>query len=73
MIDHELLSILRCPHCVQQDKEGLLDLVKESWLVCRDCSRKYPIVNDMPFMLEEVGSRWITTPADLLPVPPPKD
>lgn len=73
MIDQELLSILRCPHCAPQGQEGLLELVKECWLVCQECGRKYPIIDDIPFMLEEIGNRWSTTPADKLPVPPPRD
>ena len=44
MISEDLLEILRCPSCVR-DKEGLLSLVKDTWLVCQepDCGRKYPI------------------------------
>jgi uncharacterized protein len=70
MVSSELLEILRCPVCVQ-DKEGLLDLVKETWLVCRDCGRKYPITEDIPVMLIDEGDKWINTPVDQLPVPPP--
>lgn len=73
MIDQELLTILRCPHCAPQGREGLLDLVKDCWLVCQECGRKYPIIDDIPFMLEEIGNRWSTTPADRLPVPPPRN
>ena len=41
MISPDLLEILRCPHCVR-DKEGMLALVRETWLVCQepDCRRK---------------------------------
>jgi uncharacterized protein len=70
MVSPELLEILRCPACVQE-KEGLLDLVKETWLVCRDCGRKYPITEDIPVMLIEEGDKWVNTPQDQLPVPPP--
>lgn len=70
MVSKELLEILRCPNCVHE-KEGLLDLIKESWLVCRDCGRKYPIRDDIPVMLIEEGDKWIQVNVDDLPVPPP--
>jgi uncharacterized protein len=70
MVSKDLLEILRCPHCVRE-KEGLLDLVHESWLVCQDCGRKYPIVEDIPVMLIDEGSKWMETAAEKLPVPPP--
>ncbi len=34
MVKKELLDILRCPACVRE-KEGLLDLIQDSWLVCK--------------------------------------
>ena len=71
MVSSELLEILRCPACVQE-KEGLLELFKETWLVCDDCNRKYPITEDIPVMLIEEGDKWVQTPVDELPVPPPK-
>jgi uncharacterized protein YbaR (Trm112 family) len=71
MVNSELLEILRCPVCVH-DKEGMLDLVKDTWLVCRDCGRKYPITDDIPVMLIEEGDKWVDTPVEELPVPPPK-
>ena len=71
MVNPDLLEILRCPACVKE-KEGLLDLVRESWLVCRDCGRKYPIVDDIPVMLIDEGDKWVSTPVDSLPVPPPE-
>lgn len=70
MVSQDLLEILRCPNCVSE-KEGRLTLFKDSWLICQDCSRKYPIVDDIPVMLIDEGSKWIKTPADQLPVPPP--
>lgn len=81
MIPQDLLEILRCPHCVTGDTRrpgddpGRLELVKDCWLVCQepDCGRKYPIVDDIPVMLIEAGSRWISTSVAELPVPPPKD
>ena len=50
MVSQDLLDILRCPSCVRE-KEGLLDLYKDTWLICQDCGRKYPIVEDIPVML----------------------
>ena len=73
MVPSDLLEILRCPVCVREPgKEGNLDLVKETWLVCKDCDRKYPIVEDIPVMLVDEGDKWIQTPAEALPIPPPK-
>ena len=71
MVSPELLEILRCPVCVQ-DKEGLLDLVKDTWLVCQDCDRKYPISEDIPIMLIDEGDKWIQTEVHDLPIPPPE-
>jgi uncharacterized protein YbaR (Trm112 family) len=73
MISADFLEILRCPACVREPgKEGKLDLVKDSWLVCQDCGRKYPIVEDIPVMLIDEGDKWVQTSRDVLPVPPPK-
>ena len=74
MVSQDLLEILRCPHCVRE-KPGMLKLVKDTWLVCQepDCKRKYPIRDDIPVMLIDVGAKWINTPEDALPVPPPAD
>jgi uncharacterized protein YbaR (Trm112 family) len=71
MVSQELLEILRCPNCVRE-KEGLLEYYKESWLICQDCGRKYPVVNDIPVMLISEGDRWINTSKTDLPVPPPQ-
>ena len=81
MVSTELLEILRCPYCVsgetrRTDKEdpGQLDLVREeSWLVCTDCNRKYPIRDDIPVMLIETGEKWMDTSVEDLPVPPPAE
>jgi uncharacterized protein len=73
MVSKDLLEILRCPVCVREEgKEGLLQLHRDSWLVCQDCPRKYPIVEDIPVMLISEGDKWEKTPLDQLPVPPPK-
>ncbi len=79
MVAADLLEILRCPYCVsgetrRTDKEdpGCLELVREeSWLVCTDCERKYPIRDDIPVMLIEEGEKWLETLVDELLVPPP--
>ncbi len=71
MVHQDLLEILRCPVCVQEGK-GELELVKETWLVCHDCDRKYPIRDDIPVMLIEEGDKWREIPVDELPVPVPE-
>ncbi len=70
MIDAELLEILRCPACVRE-REGRLTLYRGSWLICRDCRRKYPIVEDIPIMLIPEGDKWLEVAEEALPVPPP--
>jgi uncharacterized protein YbaR (Trm112 family) len=70
MVSKELLEILRCPACVRNGPNaGLLDFVKETWLVCHDCVRKYPIRNDIPIMLIEEGDKYKDTPVEQLSVP----
>jgi uncharacterized protein YbaR (Trm112 family) len=71
MVNQDLLELLRCPVCVKE-KEGRLKLVKETWLVCEECGRKYPIVEDIPVMLITEGDKWAATNASDLPVPPPR-
>ncbi len=71
MVNKDLLDILRCPACVKSSP-GLLERVREVWLICADCGRKYPIVEDIPVMLISEGDRWHATPIDELPVPPPR-
>ena len=69
MVSAELLEILRCPVCVREEgKTGALSLIKETWLVCQDCDRKYPIVEEIPVMLIDVGEKWMQTAAEALPV-----
>jgi uncharacterized protein YbaR (Trm112 family) len=70
MISQALLDILRCPVCVH-GKDGLLTIHKEFWLICQDCGRKYPIVDDIPIMLIEEGEKWVKVAEEELPVPPP--
>lgn len=71
MVSPELLEILRCPACVRE-KDGLLEFYKESWLICGDCGRKYPIVQDIPVMLIDEGDKWVKTSREDLPIPPPE-
>jgi uncharacterized protein len=70
MISQELLEILRCPACVRE-KSGLLKIYRETWLICQDCDRKYPIVDEIPVMLIEEGEKWVKVIENDLPVPPP--
>ncbi|NPA05923.1 MAG: hypothetical protein GXO54_00775, partial [Chloroflexi bacterium] len=56
-IPQDLLEILRCPACAPEGK-GELTLVHNTWLVCQDCDRKYPIREGIPVMLIEEGDRW---------------
>ncbi len=70
MVNQELLEMLRCPNCVQES-DGLLEFYQESWLICQECGRKYPIVDDIPVMLIDEGDKWVDTDKADLPVPPP--
>ena len=46
-IDKELMDILVCPKC-----KGDIELTKEEdGLICKPCSLKYPIKEDIPIML----------------------
>jgi uncharacterized protein len=69
MVSQELLEILRCPACVRE-REGLLEYYRESWLICRDCGRKYPIRDDIPVMLIDEGDKWTEVGKEELPIPP---
>jgi len=72
MVSQELIEILRCPACVR-DTEGLLEYYQESWFICQDCNRKYPVRDDIPVMLIDEGDKWTGTAKDNLPVPPPEN
>lgn len=72
MVSQELIEILRCPNCVQEN-EGLLEYYKENWFLCDECGRKYPIVDDIPVMLIDVGDRFKNFAKEDLPIPPPED
>jgi uncharacterized protein len=71
MVNQDLLEILRCPACVRE-KEGCLKMVNEAWLICEDCGRKYPIVEDIPVMLISEGDKWQHFKENELPIPPPR-
>jgi hypothetical protein len=75
-VSKDLLEILRCPACVSgpdRDKTkadpGRLAFIREKWLVCQDCGRKYPVKNDIPIMLIEEGDKFRATPVDQLGEP----
>ena len=70
MLSQDLLEVLRCPVCVRE-KKGLLVVSRDFWLVCNDCGRKYPIVDNIPVMLIDEGDKWVKTSLESLPVPPP--
>ena len=69
MIKQELMNILRCPVCVKADR-GKLSNYRESYLICADCGRKYPIVDDIPIMLIDEGTKYIDAAEESLAVPP---
>lgn len=71
MVNPDLLEILRCPVCVHE-KAGLLKMYMDSWLICNDCGRKYPIVEDIPVMLIAEGDKWQQKQEKDLPIPPPR-
>lgn len=69
MIKRELMDILRCPACVKTDNRKLTNY-KNSYLICADCGRKYPIVDDIPIMLIDEGAKYIDLDAESLEIPP---
>lgn len=71
MVHKDLLEILRCPVCVKDHEDLLLDNIRDAWLVCTNCGRKYPIRDDIPVMLIEEGDKWVGTQVEDLPIPPP--
>lgn len=70
MVNQDLIEILRCPVCVKQEG-GQLEFYRQSWFICRDCGRKYPVKDDIPVMLIEEGDKWQNVAIDDLPIPPP--
>ena len=71
MVSQELINILRCPACVRET-DGLLEYYQESWFICQDCDRKYPVRDDIPVMLIDEGDKWAGTAKENLLVPPPE-
>jgi uncharacterized protein YbaR (Trm112 family) len=71
MLNSDLLNILRCPVCVKEQK-GLLVVHMDNWLICNDCGRKYPIVEDIPVLLISEGDKWRSNEVSSLPIPPPR-
>jgi len=53
MIDKALLEILVCPEC----KVAVTPTPKEDGLLCAQCRRLYPIVDDIPVMLIDKAKR----------------
>lgn len=70
MVSKDLIEILRCPACVQES-EGELEFYQEAWFICKECGRKYPVIDDIPVMLIEVGDKFIQTDKKELQVPAP--
>lgn len=71
-MDKSLLAILRCPVCVNK-KSGVLELKRGSWLICPECSRKYPIFDGIPVVHESAGDKWLNFPESELPKAPSRD
>ena len=56
MVKKELLDILACPVC-----KGDIEVYKnkgEEYLLCRKCSKLYPVRNDIPVMLIEESEEF---------------
>ena len=49
MVKKDLLDILACPEC--HTKVSLSD--DGNWIICDQCSVKYPVEDDIPIMLTE--------------------
>lgn len=77
MVNEALLDILRCPVAVHYtdrgDDPGKLELVHGCWLVSEDSGYKYPIIDDIPVMLVEIGEKYRDVAVEDLPVPPPPE
>lgn len=74
MVKKDLLDMLRCPAALQQEgNEGRLELVHGCWLVSPESGYKYPIIDDIPVLLMDVGKKYKDVAVDALPVPPPDE
>lgn len=77
MVNEDLLAILRCPVAVHYtdrgEDPGRLELVHGCWLVCEESGCKYPIIDDIPVMLVEIGEKYREVPVEKLPVPPVRE
>lgn len=63
-LNPDLLSILRCPACMrdytdasERAARGKVKLIADAWLVCPDCARRYPVKDDIPYMLIDEGDK----------------
>jgi uncharacterized protein YbaR (Trm112 family) len=66
MLDKDSIGLLRCPHCAVKGG-GVLTELADNWLRCADCSRQYPVIDDIPVMLPEEGDKWRDIPVAELP------
>lgn len=75
-MNKEFLEMIRCPHCMQnQTKEGQgkFEFYQETWLICDDCGRKYPIIDDIPVLLLDEAEKWMGVTKENLPNSPTKE
>ena len=54
-LDPKLLEVLACPKC--KGNLDYKDAEKDHSLTCKKCSLKYPVVEDIPVMLEEEAEK----------------
>ncbi len=47
MVDERLLEILVCPQCKGDIRP------EDDWLICEECSVKYPVRDGIPIMLTD--------------------
>lgn len=58
-VSSELLEILRCPKCVHEGREGLLELSPAGdALTCAACRLRYTIEDDIPNMLIDEATSY---------------